>query len=117
MTAQQLGETVRAARQAKGYSLRELQEVSGVEYSSIAYLEQGRIGTPDPRKLHRLAQALGLNTADLYALAGYLDPGALPDLAAYLQLKYGLPEAVAEQTAERIAEVIATLQHEHGATS
>ena len=112
MTAQQLGEMVHAARQTHGHSLRRLQQLCGVEYSYIAYLEQGRISTPDPRKLLRLAQALDLNAADLYAAAGYLDPHALPDLVPYLIAKYDLPEPIAEQ----VADYVRQLHPEPGAT-
>jgi transcriptional regulator with XRE-family HTH domain len=97
MPPQELGRAVRKARESKGLSLRGLQELSGVEYSYIAYLEQGKIQRPDPRKLHQLASALDVEIEDFYALAGYLPAHGLPGLQPYLRAKYDLPESAAAQ--------------------
>ena len=56
--------------------------------STIVRLEQGRITSPSPAKLSRLATALHLSLADIYARAGYFVPDELPSFDAYLQAKY-----------------------------
>lgn len=92
----QLGDFIRKTRQGKGMSLRSLAEASRLDWSYIGRLEKGEIGTPDPAKLQRLARALGVEVEDFYALAGYLMPEGLPELAPYLRAKYDLPEPAAE---------------------
>lgn len=108
MAKRTLGDTIRQARKAKGLSLRQLQDASGIEYSYIAYLEQGRFAAPNPRKLLMLAQTLELDIRQTFELAGYLGPAMLPDLIPYLKAKYSLPERLARQ----VADYVATLQAE-----
>ena len=87
-----LGKLLRDARAAKGLSLRELQEASGVDYSLINRMEHGELASPDPAKLQKLARALEIDIEDIYALAGYTMPEGLPELAPYLRAKYDLSD-------------------------
>ena len=50
----------------------------------------GLVAELRPSHLQKLAQAFGIDVEELYAEAGYLVPGKLPDLGAYLRVKYGL---------------------------
>lgn len=58
-----IGERIRAARQAKGISVKELARQSGLAPSTIYDLERGR--QSGSTKLHRLAEVLGKTTVEL----------------------------------------------------
>lgn len=89
-----LGNAIRRHRKAAGLSQLALANEIGVPASTVFRLEKGEFGMPDPDKLARLADALGIEAEELYALAPYPD---LPDMAPYLRAKYGMSaEAVAE---------------------
>ena len=57
-------EKLRRARHRKGYSLRELSEVSGSDHNRIWEYEKGR-RNPQPRTIRRLAEALDVEVVDL----------------------------------------------------
>jgi transcriptional regulator with XRE-family HTH domain len=92
-----LGRAISRHRKAAGLSQAALANKIGVPASTVFRLEKGEFGMPDPDKLTRLAEALGIEAEELYALAPYPD---LPDMAPYLRAKYGMSdEAVAEAEA------------------
>ena len=92
-----LGAAIRRHREAAGLSQLALATKIGVPASTIFRLEKGEFGMPDPDKLARLAEALGVEAEELYALAPYPE---LPEMAPYLRAKYGMSEeAVAEAEA------------------
>jgi transcriptional regulator with XRE-family HTH domain len=94
--AKSLGQLLRRRRREMGLSKRRLAALTGMGDSTIVRLEQGRFTAPSPAKLSRLAEALRLPIADLFALAGYLIPAGLPSFDAYLQAKYpALPRSAA----------------------
>ena len=68
-----LGEFVRAARRARGWTQRELAARAGLSRGYVANIERG--ATPVPRRatVRRLAAALGVRPAQLYRAAGALD--------------------------------------------
>ena len=89
-----LGEQIRAAREAKSLSIRDVAEQASLGRSTLLDLEQGRVASPNPTTLASLATVLDLHLADLYATAGYTPPTALPAFTPYLRSKYGdLPPA------------------------
>jgi transcriptional regulator with XRE-family HTH domain len=53
------GMKVRHLRELRSLSLRELSDLSGVNYNAIWRIEVGRTGA-QPRTIRRLAQALGV---------------------------------------------------------
>jgi transcriptional regulator with XRE-family HTH domain len=92
-----LGAAIRRHREAAGLTQLALANQIGVPASTIFRLEKGEFGRPDPNKLARLAEALGIEAEELYALAPYPE---LPEMAPYLRAKYGMSaEAVAEAEA------------------
>jgi len=105
--AKQLGRYLRREREAHGLSARDLARRSGVPDSTIIRIEQGLIASPRPDKLSKIARALGLSLAEVYARADYTVPADLPTLRPYLRAKYRdlPPEAIEqiEQYAERLA--------------
>jgi transcriptional regulator with XRE-family HTH domain len=94
---QQLGGLLKAERERAGLTVRQLAEAAGLVASTVSRLETGFIATPRPDHLQRLAQALGIDVEELYAAAGYLTEGALPELKPYLRAKYGLTDEQASQ--------------------
>lgn len=61
-----LGEIIKAARIAKGLRQDDVGKVFGVTKSAVAQWESGK-NVPDGRKLHRLADLLGIDPATLVA--------------------------------------------------
>jgi len=68
-----------------------------VDFSWLSRLERGRIGSPDARRLWRVARALDVEPADMYLEAGFGDSHDLPGFGPYLRAKYDLPEEAVEQ--------------------
>jgi transcriptional regulator with XRE-family HTH domain len=56
---------LRTIREARAYSLRELEEASGVSYNTIWFIEAGRRKRTHPRTIRKLAQALGVEPTEL----------------------------------------------------
>jgi transcriptional regulator with XRE-family HTH domain len=96
--AKRLGTLLRQRREGRGWSIRQLEERSGVDDSSIVRLENGRQSRPSVEKLNRLADALQLPVEDLLIAARLTQPGGLPSLRPYLRAKY--PELPASAEAE-----------------
>ena len=55
---------LRELRRLRVLTLQELEEKSGVSYSTLVRLEHGRTSA-HPRTIRKLAQALGVNPPDL----------------------------------------------------
>jgi transcriptional regulator with XRE-family HTH domain len=104
--AKRLGTWLRKHRHKVGLTTMQLAAEAGTTDGTISRIEQGAIAAPDPRKLSRIAEALGLSLADVYAMADYAVPSDLPSFQPYLRRKYrDMPvEAVGdlEQAFERI---------------
>lgn len=97
--AKQLGRRLKARRKEIGLSQREVGRRAAIDDATIVRLEQGAIAAPAPDKLSRVADALGLSLADVFALAHYAVPGDLPSFKPYLRAKYRRllpPAAVSE---------------------
>ena len=103
-----LGSLLHQRRRALGLSFGRLSALAGFSVGVLHKLEHDQGGEISPEVLQRLADALDLPTADLYAAAGFELPTELPTFSPYLRAKYhGLPvEAQAElqRSFERIAD-------------
>lgn len=108
--AADLGRFLRARREDRGLSTRQLAKETGIHDVSIARMERGEFAAPRPDKLAKLADALGVSRADLYAKAGYVAEGDLPNLTSYLQVKHGLTA----ELAEHVEQYVHDLAREHG---
>jgi transcriptional regulator with XRE-family HTH domain len=86
--------------------VRQVAEQAGMNFATVARIEQGQFAAPDPGKLARLAEALGLSIADVFGLADYAVPDDLPSFQPYLRSRYrDMPPAAVEdlnQAFERI---------------
>jgi transcriptional regulator with XRE-family HTH domain len=92
-----LGGYIQQARERAGLSLRNLEAITGISRPMLNRLEHDQIDNPSPDVLHRLANALELDSDDLFAFVGYRPSTKLPSLAPYLRSKYQLPpNAIAE---------------------
>lgn len=87
--AKRLGTLLRKRRREMDLSFRDVAEASGVHHTTILRLEAGENLTPSADKLARVAQALELQVAEIYALAGFAAPDQLlPNPTLYLRTKY-----------------------------
>ena len=80
----ELGSTIRDARNRTGLSTQVAAERARISPAYLNKLESGRVGTPSPRVLHRLAAVIGVPYWTLMHLAGYVpaddaDPGRGPE--------------------------------------
>lgn len=111
--AKRLGTYLREARQAKGLSARQLGDLTDINDATIVRFENGSFTAPAPDKLARIAGALDLSIADVFALAEYASPSELPSFTPYLRTKYrDLPDDAVEQ----IEKYVARLAKKHGVT-
>lgn len=109
--AKALGKMLRDRREELGLSLRQLTKQVNIPDATIVRIEQGAFSAPAPDKLARLADALGLKLADVFALADYTAPTELPTLKPYLRTKYrGLPQ----DDVDAIEKYAARLAKKHG---
>ena len=70
---QTLGEIIRLRRVTIPLTLQELGTMSGVSTSHLGRIEKGG-RFPSARVLRKIAEPLGFNENELFALAGYLSP-------------------------------------------
>jgi transcriptional regulator with XRE-family HTH domain len=87
-------------RHAQDWSVNELARVVDVAPSVISRIESGEHAHPRTDTLSRIAHALGIPAADLFAAAGYAVAADLPSFHRYLKTRYSElpPEARRELT-------------------
>lgn len=109
--AKELGQKLRERRESLGMSLRQLEEKSGVFNVTIMRIERGDSTEPSAEKLARLAEALDLPLADVYAMADLAIPAELPSFKPYLRTKY---RELPTEDIEAIEKYAAKLAKKHG---
>lgn len=72
LSAQELGEYLKNARNIKGLSLREVNKLTNISYSHLNMIENGKRNVT-PALLKNLANLYNLDYIDLYEKAGYID--------------------------------------------
>lgn len=72
-----LGEVLRAARTAKGLSLRAVEAQTGISNGYLSQLETGTVKAPSPPHLFALATTYGVDYGELFRAAGYPVPGTV----------------------------------------
>lgn len=109
--ARRLGAYLRRARHAKGLSARQLGDLVNISDATVVRFENGNFTLPSPEKLARIAEALDVPVADVFALAGYAAPTELPSFTPYLRTKYrSLPETAVEE----IEKYVTRIASKHG---
>ncbi len=71
-----LGSFLAKARSAAGKSLRAIERETGISNAYLSQLETGKIKTPAPQNLHRLAEVYRVPYELLMELAGFPVPEA-----------------------------------------
>lgn len=71
-----LGQYLRAIREDRGLTLRQVEEATGKEVSNayLSQLENDKIKKPSPHILHALAELYAISYTGLMEKAGYLKP-------------------------------------------
>jgi transcriptional regulator with XRE-family HTH domain len=69
-----MGDRIREARESRDLSTQAAAGQAEISPGYLFKLENGFVGTPSPRVLHRLAHVLGLGYWELMDLAGYVVP-------------------------------------------
>lgn len=109
--AKRLGALIRRYRADAGLSLRQLEELTDIDDSQLTRMEQGNILKPAPDNLRRIAEALNIPLADLYALADWSVPSELPSPGPYLRAKY---RDLSESALNALTKDMSTLLARHG---
>lgn len=95
---EKLGRLLRKARNDQAIPIRKLSKDSGVSQGSIIGLEQAEYQSVNPDKLRSLASVLGLNSRDLFAIAGLLPDEEQPTISGLLHLNYrSLPDEAVDE--------------------
>jgi transcriptional regulator with XRE-family HTH domain len=95
-----LGAYIRSARERAKLSLRQVAAQVGVNYGYLARIESGERSKPSPDVLQKLADALAIDSAELFAFFG-VKP-ALPEPKVYFRRAYGMSESEALEAAKII---------------
>jgi transcriptional regulator with XRE-family HTH domain len=114
-TPSTLGAYVRQARERAGLSLRNLEAIVGVSRQLLLRLEHDEVDNPSPTLLHQLAQALELDSDDLFAFVGYRPSEKLPSLTPYLRAKYRLSPAALTEASEALRNILDKYDRDHDA--
>lgn len=103
-----VGATLRRRRLELGWTMRALEDASGVDDAVISRIENGEIAQPRVDKITRIATALGLDPITVLSDATGTEPLTI---AGFLQRRY--PELPAEAAAdiERYAEAVLADHH------
>jgi transcriptional regulator with XRE-family HTH domain len=93
-SATALSKIIKKQRLKLGLGSRQLARLAHIDIATVVKYESGERSTnPNPIILGKLAKALELPLADLYAAAGYTHTSELPSMPVYLRAKYSkLPE-------------------------
>ena len=78
------GKRIRELREAKKrtdpkYSLRQFAQAAGISATFLSKVETGEFDPPAPDKIKKMAELLGVDSDELLALAGKVDP-ELPEI-------------------------------------
>lgn len=74
--ASRLGDKLKQLRVIKGFTLRIVEERTGISNSYLNQIENGNVKNPSPHILHKLATFYNVPYAILLELAGYAVPGS-----------------------------------------
>jgi transcriptional regulator with XRE-family HTH domain len=107
-----LGGFVKRARERAGFSLRNLEQITGISRTTLNRLELDQLDNLSPSLLNRLAEALELDSNDLFTFVGYRPSKKLPSLAPYLRAKYDLPPEALERAEAALSDILDAYDHE-----
>jgi transcriptional regulator with XRE-family HTH domain len=100
-----VGPTLRRRRLELGWTMRTLEEASGVDDAVISRIENGEIAQPRVDKISRIATALGLDPVVVIADAASL--AEAPSLGAFVRSRYpDLPAAAVTDIERHLDQVL-----------
>ena len=67
----ELGDLLQQARSARGWTLRQAEEITGIHNAHLSQIENGKIARPNQPMLWTLAEHYDLDYAELLAVAGH----------------------------------------------
>ncbi|WP_054691182.1 helix-turn-helix domain-containing protein [Fructilactobacillus florum] len=70
MDTKLFGNEIRKIRKDKGFSLRKVEQRSGISFTFISKLENGNRNIPKPETLRKLAKGLRISEDEMFELAG-----------------------------------------------
>jgi transcriptional regulator with XRE-family HTH domain len=76
--AEQYGDYLRALRDSRGLTLREVEARSGVNNGYLSLVEQGKREVPSLRLIQRLAGVYGASVVEMLRVAGEMLKGEVP---------------------------------------
>ncbi len=95
--ARKVGALLAKARAAKGFSLRDLEEASGIPKTTLGKIEQGAYSEPSPDNLARLVEALEIDPARIDRVSRNYLANSLPSVGTYFRSKEkASPEEIVE---------------------
>lgn len=103
-----IGEKIKSARLAKGYTQEELGELLGVQKSAIAKYESGRVVNIKRSTLKKISDVLGIRPSELILDEEKNSPSA-DELSPKKQALMQFVQAVPEDKAEMILQVMKTI--------
>jgi transcriptional regulator with XRE-family HTH domain len=109
--SEQLGRYLQARRKERGLSTHKLASAAGMDQATVVRFEAGSFASPRADKLARIAEALDVSGADVFALAGYMPSGDLPSLRPYFTARY--PALLAEDL-DRIEAYVGRIARKRG---
>lgn len=65
------GQFLQSLRKEKGFTLRAVENETGISNAYLSQLEQGKIKQPSPAILHKLSELYKVSYEELLALVGY----------------------------------------------
>ena len=113
MSDTSLSKYLRRLRQAKGDSLREVEQATGISNAYLSQLERGKASRPSPDKLHALAEHYNLPYEELMRAAGYIkesDSGQTKDFSSFQSAL--MSADLSEEEEEMVLKFIETLRSE-----
>lgn len=92
-----LGQLLKKTREDRGYTLREVEDLSGISNAYLSQLEGNKIKQPSPVWLHKLADAYEISYSTLLGLAGYPVPGENQSSSAQSSLAARIGEVTSSE--------------------
>lgn len=86
-----MGQFLKKVREENNFTLRRVEEITGISNAYLSQLESDKIKQPSPIWLHKLAEAYDVEYSTLLSLANYPVPGenASSDINASLSARLG----------------------------
>lgn len=103
-----LGDLLRSARTGKGWTLREVEEKTGVHNAHLTQIETGKITRPAPPILMELARVFELEFTELMELAGHLERRPPANRGVLLSAAFS---TISELTEEEQADVLRYMEN------